>query len=89
MAGVLIALLRFKLLADDWRGYLVSLFALVLIANVYITVYHLLRVGLRCLKALADRAEAGANTIRQRTVAGPRDVSGADLPRLGRRARRA
>jgi hypothetical protein len=33
VAGCLIGLLRFKMLADDWRGYVVSLFTLVLIAN--------------------------------------------------------
>ncbi len=58
VAGVLVALMNFKMLADDWRGYVVSLFSLVLIANVYLTVYHLLRVELRRIRSLADRAES-------------------------------
>jgi hypothetical protein len=58
VAAVFIALFRFKMLTDDWRGYVVSLFALVLLANVYITLYNLLRVVLRAAKAAADRAQA-------------------------------
>jgi membrane protein required for beta-lactamase induction len=63
VAGALIGLLQFKMLVDDWRGYVVSLFTLVLIANVYLTVYHLLRVGLRWSRLLADRGERPARLI--------------------------
>jgi hypothetical protein len=58
VAALFVVLFRFRMLADDWRGYLASLFTLVLIANVYMTVYNLLRVWLRRSRALADRAEA-------------------------------
>ena len=51
VAGMLTLLLHFKMLADDWRGYLISLFTLVLIANVYITLYHLLRVRLKWIRS--------------------------------------
>lgn len=60
VAAVFIAVFGFKMLSDDWRGYLVSLFAVVLIANTYLSAYHLLRVALRAGKAYADRAEANA-----------------------------
>lgn len=60
VSAVFIAVFRFKMVADDWRGYLVSLFAIVLIANTYITAYHLLRVALRAGRAYADRMEAHA-----------------------------
>jgi membrane protein required for beta-lactamase induction len=60
VAGLLIAIMQFKMLATDWRGYLVSLFTLVLLGNVYITLYNLLRVALRLIRALADRAEKSA-----------------------------
>jgi hypothetical protein len=56
VAGAFIALFRFPMLADDWRGYIVSLFTLVLIANFYMSLYNLLRVALRRGKALADLA---------------------------------
>lgn len=34
-----LALTRYKLLLDDWRGYLISGFALVFIANLYMALY--------------------------------------------------
>ena len=57
VAAAFVATFRFRMLADDWRGYVVSLFTLVLIANLYVTLYNLLRVVLRAAKAMADWAE--------------------------------
>jgi hypothetical protein len=45
-AGVL-ALTGFRLLYDDWRGYLVSGFALVWVANHYMSLFGRLRLGIR------------------------------------------
>jgi len=60
VALAFVALLNFRMLADDWRGYVVSLFTLVLIANAYVTLYNLLRVALRAAKVAADRLEREA-----------------------------
>ena len=38
---------RFQLLYPDWRGYMVSRFALVWIANLYMAVFASLRLDLR------------------------------------------
>jgi hypothetical protein len=38
---------RFKLLYTDWRGYLMSLFALVWVANVYMNVYSRVRLDIK------------------------------------------
>ena len=38
---------RFKLLYDDWRGYLVGGFALVWIANQYMSLYNRLRLDIK------------------------------------------
>jgi hypothetical protein len=38
---------RYKLLFDDWRGYLLSLFALVWIANQYMSIYARLRLDIQ------------------------------------------
>ncbi len=43
----MLAVTRFKLLYDDWRGYLVAGFALVWIANMYAAVFALLRAQLK------------------------------------------
>lgn len=37
----------YTLLYDDWRGYLISFFAVVWIANFYMTIFGLLRQGLK------------------------------------------
>jgi hypothetical protein len=41
-----LAITRYKLLYDDWRGYLVSFFALVFVANAYLNLYSRLRVDI-------------------------------------------
>lgn len=38
---------QFQLLFDDWRGYLISGFALVWVANVYMSLYALIRIDLK------------------------------------------
>jgi hypothetical protein len=46
-----IALTGFKLLLDDWRGYIISFFALVFVANAYMNLYARLRVDITREKA--------------------------------------
>jgi hypothetical protein len=38
---------RFKLLYADWRGYLMALFALVWVANQYMSIYNRLRLDIK------------------------------------------
>jgi hypothetical protein len=85
VAAALVALLHFQMLVEDWRGYLVSLFTVVLIANVYITGYHLLRVGLRWSRSRADEVEKSARDGRvgaDRTGAGRVSASRGAVPSL-------
>lgn len=37
---------NFKLLLDDWRGYVIAGFALVFVANVYMSLFALIRQGI-------------------------------------------
>ena len=39
-----LALTGYKLLLDDWRGYIISFFAVVMVANAYLNLYARLRV---------------------------------------------
>jgi hypothetical protein len=39
-------LTQFKLLLDDWRGYIIAFFALVFVANAYLNLYSRLRVDI-------------------------------------------
>src|SRR5690606_13967817 len=43
----MLILTRYKLLFDDWRGYLLAGFALVWIANLYMSLYAFLRVDIK------------------------------------------
>ena len=42
-----LAITRYKLLYQDWRGYLLALFALVWVANQYMSVYNRLRLDIK------------------------------------------
>jgi hypothetical protein len=47
VAAFFLWLTRYKLLFDDWRGYLIGGFALVWIANQYMSLYGHLRLDIR------------------------------------------
>jgi hypothetical protein len=55
VAAVFLVITRYKLLYGDWRGYLVSLFALVYVSNFYIGL-----LGHVKLEVKKDRAEIKA-----------------------------
>ena len=40
-------LTRYKLLCDDWRGYLIAIFALMWVANVYMSLFFLIRTDIK------------------------------------------
>lgn len=48
---------RYHLLYDNWRGYLVAFFALVWIANLYMSLFGFLRVGMKKEKIEANIKE--------------------------------
>jgi hypothetical protein len=49
---------RFKLLYEDWRGYLIAGFALVWVANVYMSLFGRIRLDLRKERAEIVTEEA-------------------------------
>jgi hypothetical protein len=54
---ILLFITRFKLLYEDWRGYLISFFSLVFVANVYMNIYARLRVEIHKEKAVIKSIE--------------------------------
>jgi hypothetical protein len=56
---------RFKLLFDDWRGYLVALFALVWIANQYMSIYNRLRLDIKTEKLEGEIKEEVVDASRK------------------------
>jgi hypothetical protein len=45
---------RYHLLFDDWRGYLISFFSLVFVANLYLNLYSRMRVEITVSKKEAE-----------------------------------
>lgn len=58
VAAAFIALTGFKFLLDDWRGYLLALFALVWVANVYMSAYGRLRLDIKHERLAVQKTEA-------------------------------
>lgn len=54
IAAIFVAITGYKLLMDDWRGYLLSFFAVVWVANAYMSLFARLRVDIRSERAEAD-----------------------------------
>lgn len=47
VAAALVAVTRYRLLFPDWRGYVISFFSLVWIANQYMSIYNRLRLDIK------------------------------------------
>lgn len=61
VTAAFIFLTEYKLLLDDWRGYIISGFAVVWIANIYMSLFGLIRTDLKKektqVKALENEVE--------------------------------
>ena len=59
---VFLLITRYKLLYDDWRGYLISLFSLVFVANFYIGAFGKVKLGVKKerveIKAIENEVKA-------------------------------
>lgn len=58
MTAVVLYITRFRLLFDDWRGYVVAGFSLVAVANLYMSLFGRLRGEIKEEKAETALAEA-------------------------------
>ncbi|MES2131174.1 MAG: hypothetical protein V4506_02425 [Bacteroidota bacterium] len=47
VTALFLILTRYKLLIDDWRGYLIAGFAVVWIANLYMSLFAFIRQGIK------------------------------------------
>ena len=55
----ILAITKFHLLYDDWKGYLIAGFSLVWIANIYMGLYSLIRLDIRKEKIEITEKEEG------------------------------
>ncbi|HYN86711.1 MAG TPA: hypothetical protein VER32_15785 [Pyrinomonadaceae bacterium] len=56
---------RYKLLYDDWRGYLIAGFALVWVANQYMSLYNRLRLDIKSERLESEIKEVVADTTKK------------------------
>jgi len=57
VATAMIVITDFKLLFEDWRGYLIALFALVWVANVYMSLFSRVRIDIKAVRIEAEIKE--------------------------------
>jgi hypothetical protein len=69
-----LAVTRYKLLFDDWRGYLIAFFALVFVANAYLNLYSRLRVDITSEKKAIEVKEAEAKVKEKQAEAHDREI---------------
>ncbi|MFT3911272.1 MAG: hypothetical protein QM737_17760 [Ferruginibacter sp.] len=56
---------RYHLLYDDWRGYLIGGFSLVWIANIYMSIFGLIRVDMKKERIEADLKEVELKELKE------------------------
>lgn len=54
----------YKLMIDDWRGYIISGFSLVWIANIYMSLFGLIRQNIKIVKIKGVMAEEKLETVK-------------------------
>jgi hypothetical protein len=63
VTALLLAITRYQLLFDSWRGYLIAGFSLVWIANVYMAIFGRLRLEIKSQKLEIAQGEARSPAI--------------------------
>lgn len=58
---LMLLITRYKLLMDNWSGYLIAGFALVWIANLYMSVYAFIRIDIKKERIIAKKEEEKLN----------------------------
>jgi hypothetical protein len=57
VAGLFLLITGYKLLFDDWRGYLIAVFSLVWVANFYMSVFGRVRLDIKRERIDIERKE--------------------------------
>lgn len=60
-----LAFTKYHLLFPDWRGYVIGGFALVWIVNIYMSIFGLVRVGMKKEKIEADIKEVKLHEVKK------------------------
>jgi hypothetical protein len=62
ITAIMLFITRFQLLFEDWRGYLIAGFALVFVANIYMSLFGLIRQDLKKVRIEAEIEEKIKNS---------------------------
>lgn len=54
---LLLIITQYKILYPDWRGYLIAGFSIIWIANVYMSLYNIIRIDLKKEKIITEQKE--------------------------------
>ena len=57
VTAIMLLITKYQLLYADWRGYLISGFALVFVANVYMSLFALIRIDLKKVRQETEENE--------------------------------
>jgi hypothetical protein len=57
VTAIMLIITGYKLLFEDWRGYLIGGFALVFVANVYMSLFALIRIDLKKVRLETEEEE--------------------------------
>ena len=68
VTALFLIITKYQLLFPDWRGYLIGGFAIVWIANVYMSLYGFIRVGMKREKMTADKEELKLKSEKQKDL---------------------
>src|SRR5262245_31499530 len=66
IAAVVLAIAQFKLWFNDWRGYLLAFFAVVWIANQYMSIYNRLRLDIKTERLESEIKEEVVEAAKKR-----------------------
>lgn len=55
---LLLFITKYTLIYPDWRGYLIAGFSMVWIANIYMSLYNIIRIDLKKEKIRAEKEES-------------------------------
>ena len=59
---LLLIITKYTLLYPDWRGYLIAGFSIIWIANVYMSIYNIIRIDLKKEKLRTQKEEENTKT---------------------------
>ncbi|HWB28313.1 MAG TPA: hypothetical protein VG738_22730 [Chitinophagaceae bacterium] len=68
VTAAILVITKYRLLYDNWRGYLIAGFALVWIANIYMSIFAFIRIDLKKERAEAEKEEKENNKISRKNA---------------------